>query len=287
MRPMMIVRAGDAETNAEPVDSGDRASLTQPLPDTTNQEDAFAVVRQSASGALEAEPALAIPHAPAVPIDLVPKSNRSGRGAAESGVAKLEALGPAAEPGSADKVESPAKTKTPSRSPIAIAVVAVSLAAIVLVLKHAANDHSSPSKRAPVPVAQPAAVLQQPASGQANQKPSAMEHPVDESASAASASAAVAREAAPEIASAAPAEARLAPTPAPGMTRVRLDLKPIDAKVHLRGREIPGPPYEFDIAKGERVAVEVVRFGFVTAKVVLDDKKPVVSFGMLRERWKR
>jgi hypothetical protein len=50
---------------------------------------------------------------------------------------------------------------------------------------------------------------------------------------------------------------------------------------------VSGPPYEFDIAKGEHLAVEVVRFGFVTAKVVLDDKKPIVTFGMLKERWKK
>jgi hypothetical protein len=68
---------------------------------------------------------------------------------------------------------------------------------------------------------------------------------------------------------------------------VRLELKPVDAKVYIRGRELPGPPYEFDVPKDQKIAVEVVRFGFVTAKVVIDDKKPVVSFGMLRMRWRR
>ena len=66
-------------------------------------------------------------------------------------------------------------------------------------------------------------------------------------------------------------------------TRVTLELAPIDAKVLYRGREVPGPPFIFDVANGDRMAVEVLRFGFVTAKVVIDDKKPVVHFGMLRD----
>lgn len=67
-------------------------------------------------------------------------------------------------------------------------------------------------------------------------------------------------------------------------TQVTLVLKPIDARVYYLGRPIPGPPYVFDIPKGQRVAIEVHRLGFVTAKVVLDDKKPVVNFGMLLDR---
>ena len=82
------------------------------------------------------------------------------------------------------------------------------------------------------------------------------------------------------------AESAASPTATtlPDTTRVTLDLSPIDAKVLYLGREVPGPPYVFDIAKGQRMAVEALRFGFVTAKVVLDDKKPRVHFGMLRER---
>jgi len=99
-----------------------------------------------------------------------------------------------------------------------------------------------------------------------------------------------ARAVAPEpnaTATAAPAAESASVAPAAsvalGTTRVTLDLSPIDAKVYIRGREIPGPPFAFDVAKDERLAVEVQRLGFATAKVVLDDKKPSVHFGMLRE----
>jgi hypothetical protein len=67
-------------------------------------------------------------------------------------------------------------------------------------------------------------------------------------------------------------------------TRVTLDLSPIDAKVTLRGRAVSGPPFVFELAKDQRLSVEVTRSGFVTAKVVVDDKQPFIHFGMLRER---
>ena len=72
----------------------------------------------------------------------------------------------------------------------------------------------------------------------------------------------------------------------PDTTRVTLDVKPIDAKVHYLGRLQPGPPFEFDIAKGQRIAVELVRFGFATRRVVIDDKKPVISVGMVPDHYR-
>jgi hypothetical protein len=66
-------------------------------------------------------------------------------------------------------------------------------------------------------------------------------------------------------------------------TRVTLELMPIDARVFLRGREIPGPPFSFDVPNGKKLAIEVKRPGYSTAKVVLDGKKPLVHFGMLKE----
>ena len=68
-----------------------------------------------------------------------------------------------------------------------------------------------------------------------------------------------------------------------GMTHVTLDLTPIDAKVYYLGKEVRGPPFEFDVPKGHRIAVEALRSGFATAKIVIEDKKPLVHFGMLRE----
>jgi len=67
----------------------------------------------------------------------------------------------------------------------------------------------------------------------------------------------------------------------PGTTRVTLDVKPTDAKVILHGVAVIGPPYVFDVPDDKHIAVEVARTGFVTRKVVLDDKKPNVSIGLL------
>jgi hypothetical protein len=64
-------------------------------------------------------------------------------------------------------------------------------------------------------------------------------------------------------------------------TRVTLEVVPADARVVHQGRLQP-PPYEFDVPKGKKIALELARFGFVTQKVVLDGKKPVVKIGLRR-----
>lgn len=69
---------------------------------------------------------------------------------------------------------------------------------------------------------------------------------------------------------------------APGTTRVTLEVKPPDAKVNQRGLAVPGPPYVFDVPKGKRITVEVARAGFVTRKVVIEDKKPLITLGLVR-----
>ncbi|HEY5959779.1 MAG TPA: hypothetical protein VIV60_24665, partial [Polyangiaceae bacterium] len=73
-------------------------------------------------------------------------------------------------------------------------------------------------------------------------------------------------------------------TPTPNAARVTLEVKPVDAKVFLRGVAVAGPPYVFDVRKGERITVEVIRFGFVTRKVTITDKRPLLSVGMVRNR---
>src|SRR5512142_580305 len=80
VRPMMVVRAGDAvpaTAHADPI-AGEQGE-TRPLPEAAVKDDAFASAKQSAASASIEEPSLAIPLAPAVPIDLVPKSDRQGR----------------------------------------------------------------------------------------------------------------------------------------------------------------------------------------------------------------
>jgi hypothetical protein len=73
--------------------------------------------------------------------------------------------------------------------------------------------------------------------------------------------------------------------PAPSnANRVTLELMPIDAKLYSHGHEIPGPPFAVDVPHGKRLALEAKRAGYVTARVVIDGKKPLVHFGMLKEK---
>lgn len=69
-----------------------------------------------------------------------------------------------------------------------------------------------------------------------------------------------------------------------GTTRVRLIVHPPDAKVGRRGYTQKGPPYEFEVPKGKRIALEVVKKGYVTRKVVLDGSAPRVTVGLTKSR---
>lgn len=82
-------------------------------------------------------------------------------------------------------------------------------------------------------------------------------------------------------ASSAPEAAASADTVDPNSTRVTLEVVPADARVIQQGRLQP-PPYVFDVPKGKKISLELARFGFVTQKVVLDGKKPLVKIGLRR-----
>jgi len=79
------------------------------------------------------------------------------------------------------------------------------------------------------------------------------------------------------------AKAATAKAPA-GSTRVRLQVFPADAKVGRRGFTQKGPPYEFDVPKGKRIALEVVRKGYTTRKVTLDGSSSRVVVGLNKIR---
>ncbi len=70
-----------------------------------------------------------------------------------------------------------------------------------------------------------------------------------------------------------------AAAPAAGTVRVQLYVEPLDTRVARRGARVK-PPYIFDIRKGERVVLELVRAGFTTRRVVLDGKQKIVRVGM-------
>jgi hypothetical protein len=95
-----------------------------------------------------------------------------------------------------------------------------------------------------------------------------------------------ARPAAPAKATLAPAagKAASAPDAASGSTRVRLEVIPSDAQVGRRGFTQKGPPYYFEVPKGKRVELEVVRKGYVTRKVTLDGRSPRVVVGLAKTR---
>jgi hypothetical protein len=69
-----------------------------------------------------------------------------------------------------------------------------------------------------------------------------------------------------------------------GGTRVHLEVIPTDAKVGRRGFTQKGPPYYFEVPKGKRVELEVVRKGYVTRKVTLDGRSPRVVVGLAKAR---
>lgn len=69
----------------------------------------------------------------------------------------------------------------------------------------------------------------------------------------------------------------------PPTRQVTLEVKPVDAKVVYRGERYPGPPYEFVLPEGKRMAVEVARRGYRTRRVVIDGSQPKISIGLYPE----
>jgi hypothetical protein len=69
----------------------------------------------------------------------------------------------------------------------------------------------------------------------------------------------------------------------PGTTRVRLEVHPADSKVGRRG-VTQKPPYEFDVPKGKKLVLEVLRKGYTTRKVTLDGSSTRVVVGLARAR---
>lgn len=268
MRPMMVVRAGDAE----PVPARLAISIeeTKQPPQVRLDRNIASAEPSVSSEALCAnggtsEISLAIPQSPVVPPDLVLETGESGEGSA--GVPSTPVAGTIAS-----------KRTAPRFIVAALAVIAL-VSVVIGLRERVASVKPQPAQQTVHVEREP---LPSPAIAQSQGAP-VIQEPL--------ANVAASDKAAPEPGASKPATVDSVPAPvasaAPATTRVLLSLRPLDAKVHLRGHEVPGPPFVFDIAKGEHLAVEVVRFGFVTAKVVLDDKKPIVTFGMLRERWRK
>ena len=302
LRPMAVVRAGDVETS--PPLHGDIAAPPPSQPSLASlasgaKVEPFALAEDySVNETGDRKTPLMIPPPPDLPIDLVQKAyanqqpsgkvanfarplNRYSQTQPQKAAAEASSgAGRARVPSSArattrDVGQPPISDSTRTNDPrisnrrkyslVAVALASSGIVGAVLAVMHGGHHNVA------IPTTQLRAVS--PALQQLD-VPKLVDAPP------------VARERhEPVVAQAASAQsAATSPSAsAPTTTRVTLELVPIDAKVNYLGRDVPGPPFEFDIAKGQRMAVEVTRLGFATAKVVIDDKKPLVHFGMLRE----
>jgi hypothetical protein len=303
---MAVVRAGDAEPNSllSDIAAPPSSQPSQTLSVDGIKVEPFALAEDypiNESG--DRHTPIMIPPPPAVPIDLIQKAP-SNRHASEDIAPQAHPIDPEppiqprlaaaqAATGSIQDVTSnrrskdtgdpsqqaasdstagttPGVSKRRKYSLVAVAITSMVLVGAVLALINAGNHTATnPNIRLQPALQQPVLpkLIDAPPVAHLSNDPAPRQVAAAESAAPA------------PSAAAAPSETVQRDT-----TRVTLDLSPIDAKVLYLGREVSGPPFVFEVAKGQRMAIEVLRFGFVTAKVVLDDKKPLVHFGMLRER---
>lgn len=63
-----------------------------------------------------------------------------------------------------------------------------------------------------------------------------------------------------------------------------LEVTPPDAQVFTRGLLRKGPPFVFEVRRGARLVVEVVRSGYVARRVVLDGSKSEMTVGLMRKK---
>lgn len=64
---------------------------------------------------------------------------------------------------------------------------------------------------------------------------------------------------------------------------VMLQVFPADAWVVHRGASRQGPQVEFEVARGEKVVLEIARTGYVPRRVVLNGSESKVVVGLVKE----
>jgi hypothetical protein len=90
-----------------------------------------------------------------------------------------------------------------------------------------------------------------------------------------------AADAAPAEALGASAESLFVPYPEDeGGTKVVVTLRPLDAKVYYKGREVGGSPFTLSVKPGKRRNFEVVRKGYLTRKLRVDGSKTEMVIGL-------
>jgi len=277
MRPIAVVRAGDAEsthfgthTSEAPPSRG-----AEPQPECHRAHLELSEDFANGSGSDRITP-LSIPPPPGVPSDLVLAGTIRRSSNLLDGAGGTTTASPS-EPSPAKAVLSnfiSTNTVTPEKaasnrrksSKIAVMLAALGAIAAVLGLLHGR------AQRTP-------AVLHDPLATPKDQTPK-----LDVAVSAPTQAAPANAEPAPVPSVSTAAEVPTA-APAPSnSSRVALELMPIDAKLYSHGHEIPGPPFVVDVPYGKRLALEAKRAGYVTARVVIDGKKPLVHFGMRKEK---
>ncbi|MFZ5890162.1 MAG: hypothetical protein ACOY0T_03760 [Myxococcota bacterium] len=193
------------------------------------------------------------------------------------------------------------ETRSPSRAPIVFALVAAAGVALWLLRPAAAPEATQakvtsdtaaavtePAARvaAPTPVAPPD-VVPQPAAI-ASAAPAAPEAaPLAANAPAAEAQAAPLPANAPVPTADAPAVGNDASAPAPSAgassgdtVSVVISVRPPQARVFYRGKEVGKPPVTVEVERGKRRSFEVALPGFMTRKVIIDGSKPEVQVGL-------
>jgi hypothetical protein len=204
---------------------------------------------------------------------------------------RLTPLGPPwSEPAPPLPVAAPARAKVTSRSHLWTAALSGSA---LLAIGYFAFSAAEPERPLVAESVRPEPKLEQ-AKAQPQPQPAPPLPAVSAVASPPSARAVDARAGAPAPApaaarpaaagKAAPSKAASAPDAASGSTRVRLEVIPTDAQVGRRGFTQKGPPYFFEVPKGKRVELEVVRKGYVTRKVTLDGRSSRVVVGLAKAR---
>jgi hypothetical protein len=266
LRPVMVIHAGDAEPSAPRWDIAEAppSRPSQAPLDSTNRVEPFALAEDLAAPVAEATLPLVIPPPGAVPrytLDVGDERRRS--------IGYVAGAAPAlAEPAKA----APFNLQQLSHRQIASVIAAFALVGVVVAMMLGRNRPTE--NRAAAEVA--------PTVARVDQAPRDAPPPTaDDLSRPTEPRPRVAQNSVEPNASSQPRAAVTAAAP-PKTTRVTLEVLPSDARVIYRGTAHPGPPFEFDVPKDKRLAVEVARSGFVTRKVIIDGKRPLLSIGLLR-----
>lgn len=260
LRPAMVIHAGDVEPSGASWDIPEPpASQTSQVPlDSAARAEPFALAEDlAAKASADATLPLVIPPPGGIPREALATTDKQ----------PSDAL--------------PAKQQL--RRNAAAIVIAAGLVGVVAMTMLGHRNEGSPKLDASPARVSAAAPLEAPTLAETpSDKTNAAAPPAPIEASAAAPASAAPASAAPAPPVAASTDSAVLAAPLAGTTQVTLELKPTDAKVLSHGAAVPGPPFIFDVPKGQHIVVEAVRPGFAARKITIDDKKQVISIGLLR-----